>query len=66
MFLHAGSCRCGATRMYRCRDCRRKFSHNLGFEKMMATPGQITMAMDLYFNCESSSSRPVRGRTGSR
>ncbi len=29
-------------------------SHNLGFEKMMATPDQITMAMNLYFNGESS------------
>jgi len=40
--------------MYRCNDCRRKFSHNLGFERMAATPDQITMAMNLYFNGESS------------
>ena len=40
--------------MFRCKDCKRKFSHNLGFEKMMATPDQITMAMNLYFNGESS------------
>jgi len=40
--------------MYRCKDCRRKFSRNLGFEKMMATPDQITMAMNLYFNGEST------------
>ena len=26
----------------------------LGFEKMRATPDQITMAMNLYFNGESS------------
>ena len=32
----------------------KKFSHNLGFENMMATPDQITMAMNLYFNGESS------------
>lgn len=40
--------------MFKCNDCKRKFSHNLGFEKMMATPDQITMAMNLYFNGESS------------
>jgi len=40
--------------MFKCKDCKRKFSHNLGFEKMMATPDQITMAMNLYFNGESS------------
>jgi len=39
--------------MYRCKDCKRKFSRNLGFERMMATPDQITMAMNLYFNGES-------------
>jgi len=35
-----------------CRDCSRKFSTNLGFEKMRVTPEQITMAMNLYFNGE--------------
>ena len=40
--------------MFKCKDCKRKFSHNLGFEGMMATPDQITMAMNLYFNGESS------------
>ena len=40
--------------MFRCNDCSKKFSHNLGFEKMMATSDQITMAMNLYFNGESS------------
>jgi len=39
--------------MYRCNDCSRKFSVNLGFENMMATPDHITMAMNLYFNGES-------------
>ncbi len=32
--------------MLKCKDCYRKFSHNLGFERMMATPDQITMAMN--------------------
>ncbi len=40
--------------MLRCNDCKRKFSVNLGFERMMATPDQITVAMNLYFNGESS------------
>jgi len=40
--------------MFKCKDCSRKFSVNLGFENMMATPDQITMAMNLYFNGESS------------
>ncbi len=40
--------------MFRCNDCKRKFSINLGFENMSATPDQITMAMNLYFNGESS------------
>ena len=40
--------------MFKCNDCKRKFSINLGFENMMATPDQITMAMNLYFNGESS------------
>ena len=43
-----------AVQVYECRDCNRKFSHNLGFEGMRATPEQITMAMNLYFNGESS------------
>ncbi len=40
--------------MFSCKDCNRKFSINLGFEKMRATPDQITMAMNLYFNGEST------------
>ncbi len=37
-----------------CKDCTHKFSINLGFEGMRATPDQITMAMNLYFKGESS------------
>jgi len=40
--------------MFKCKDCNKKFSINLGFEKMRATPEQITMAMNLYFNGEST------------
>ena len=44
----------GNIQVFCCKDCTRKFSFNLGFEKMRATPDQITMAMNLYFNGESS------------
>ena len=44
----------GDVQVYRCRGCGRKFSSNLGFEKMRATPEQITIAMNNYFNGESS------------
>ena len=40
--------------LFKCKDCNSKFSINLGFEGMRATPDQITMAMNLYFNGESS------------
>jgi putative transposase len=38
---------------YRCNDCKRYFTINLGFEKMHATPQMITSAMQLYFTGES-------------
>lgn len=44
----------GDVQMFNCKDCKRKFSINLGFENMRATPDQITMAMNLFFNGESS------------
>ena len=44
----------GNIQMFKCKDCNAKFSINLGFESMRATPEQITMAMNLYFNGESS------------
>lgn len=40
--------------MFRCKDCKRKFSYNLGFERISATPDQVTMAINLYFNGESN------------
>jgi len=39
--------------VYRCRDCSRYFSVNLGFERMHASPQVITSAMQLYFTGES-------------
>lgn len=44
----------GDVQLYKCRDCGAKFSGNLGFGGMRATPEQITIAMNLYFNGESS------------
>ncbi len=44
----------GNIQLFKCKDCNSKFSINLGFERMRATPDQITMAMNLYFNGESS------------
>jgi len=46
--------RSGDIQRLRCLECRHRFSINLGFEGMRATPEQITMAMNLYFNGESS------------
>ncbi|MEM3094883.1 MAG: DDE-type integrase/transposase/recombinase, partial [Nitrososphaera sp.] len=43
----------GDIQKYRCNDCSRYFTINLGFEKMHATPQQITTAMQLYFTGES-------------
>ncbi len=38
---------------YYCKGCNKKFSINLGFEKMHASPQVITSAMQLYFTGES-------------
>jgi transposase-like protein len=38
---------------YLCKDCGKRFSFNIGFEKMRAPPDAITSAMQLYFNGES-------------
>jgi len=38
---------------FQCKDCKKKFSINIGFEKMRATPQAITASMNLYFNGES-------------
>ena len=44
----------GNIQMYKCKECHRKFSHNLGFEHKQATPEQITTAVDLLFSGLSS------------
>ena len=38
---------------YLCKDCGKRFSFNIGFEKMQATPDAITSAMQFYFSGES-------------
>lgn len=38
---------------YLCKDCGKRFSINIGFEGMRATPQIITSAMQLYFTGES-------------
>lgn len=35
---------------FQCKDCKRKFSINMGFEKMRATPQAITASMNLYLD----------------
>jgi len=39
--------------VYKCKDCTKFFSFNLGFEGMKADPQVITSAMQLYFTGES-------------
>jgi len=39
--------------VYKCKDCSKYFSINLGFEGMHASPQIITSAMQLYFTGES-------------
>ncbi len=39
--------------VFKCRDCNKRFSINLGFERMKASPQIITSAMQLYFTGES-------------
>lgn len=43
----------GDIQKFRCNDCRRYFTINIGFEKMHATPHVITSAIQLYFTGES-------------
>ena len=38
---------------FRCKDCNRQFSVNIGFERMKHNPKAITTAMQLYFSGES-------------
>jgi transposase-like protein len=43
----------GDIQRYRCKACSKRFSINIGFEKMRATPQVVTSAMQLYFTGES-------------
>lgn len=43
----------GDLQRYSCRDCSKRFTLNLGFERMQASPKAITGAMQLYFTGES-------------
>ncbi len=43
----------GDIQRYSCNNCYKRFTINLGFEKMHATPQIITSAMQLYFTGES-------------
>ncbi len=43
----------GNVQRYKCKDCSKRFSFNIGFEQMHATPQIITTAMQLYFSGES-------------
>lgn len=43
----------GDLQLYLCNSCNKRFSFNLGFEHMRATPQVITSAMQLYFTGES-------------
>ena len=43
----------GDNQRYLCKACGKRFSVNVGFEKMKASPQVITSAMQLYFTGES-------------
>jgi len=43
----------GDIQKFYCRNCRRYFSFNVGFERMKHNPQAITSAMQLYFSGES-------------
>ena len=45
--------KCGEIQKYRCMDCGKWFSINVGFERMKHNPKAITAAMQLYFSGES-------------
>ena len=43
----------GDIQRFACRDCGKRFTKNLGFEGMKASPQAITSALQLYFSGES-------------
>ena len=40
----------GPVQGYKCKDCGKRFTHNLGFERKQATPEQICTAVELVFS----------------
>lgn len=38
---------------FKCKECKRRFTINLGFEGLKAKPEMVTASMNLYFNGES-------------
>ena len=44
----------GDVQQYRCKDCSKRFTHNLGFERRHATPEQVSTAIELLFAGMSS------------
>lgn len=40
----------GEVQQYKCKDCGRRFTQNLGFEQKRATPEQVTTAVELVFD----------------
>ena len=46
--------KCGDIQRYLCKGCGKRFSFNIGFEKMKHSPQGITTAIQLYFSGESS------------
>jgi transposase-like protein len=45
--------RYGNVQRYKCEDCGKRFTYNIGFERKQASPQIITTAMQLYFSGES-------------
>jgi putative transposase len=39
----------GEVQVYGCKNCNRRFTHDLGFNRMKHTPETITLTLDLYF-----------------
>ena len=39
----------GEVRQYKCKDCGKRFTHNLDFEKKQAVPEQISTAVEIVF-----------------
>ena len=43
----------GGIQIFKCKDCDKNFTFNIGFERMKHNPQAITTAMQLYFSGES-------------